>query len=52
MVSIRSLISNFFSPITKPLWTIPNAPINIGMTVTLVFHSFIIIINIIVVEVK
>ena len=35
MVSARPLIFNSSSPLTKP-----NAPITIGITITLMFHSF------------
>ena len=37
MVSIRSLISNSSSPLTKLLWIVPTAQITI---VTLMFHNF------------
>ena len=40
MVSIRPLISNSFRTLTKPMGTVPSAPITIGTTVTLMFHSF------------
>ena len=40
MVLIRPLISNSFSPFTKPLGTVLSAPITIGITVTLMLHSF------------
>ena len=39
MVSIRPLISNFSSPLSKPLGTVPSEPITIGITVTLMFPS-------------
>ena len=40
IVSIRPLILNSFSPLSKSLWTVPRAPITISITVTLTFHSF------------
>ena len=40
MVSILPLISNSSTPFTNPLENIPSAPITIGITVTLMFHSF------------
>ena len=36
----RPSISNSFSSFTKPLGIVPSAPITIGITVTLMFHSF------------
>ena len=38
IVSTRSLISKSSSPFTKPLVTVPRAPITIGITVTFMFH--------------
>ena len=40
MVYTRPLISKSSSPCTKPLMTVPSAPITIGITVTFMFHSF------------
>ena len=40
ITSALSPISNSSCPFTKPLGTIPSAPIPIGITVTLIFHSF------------
>ena len=40
MVSTCPLISKTFHPCTNPLVIVPNAPITIGITVTLMFHSF------------
>ena len=40
MVSDRPPISNFSSPLTKPLGIVPSAPFTIGITVTFMFHSF------------
>ena len=40
MVSSRPLISKSSSPCTKPLVTVPNAPITIGITVTFMIHAF------------
>ena len=40
IVSTRPLISKSCSPFTNPLVTVPRAPITIGITVTLMFHSF------------
>ena len=40
IVSIFSLISNSFSPLSKHLATVPSAPSLIGITVTLMFYSF------------
>ena len=39
MVSARPPISNSSSPITKPVGTVPSAPITIGISVTIMFHS-------------
>ena len=41
MVSIHSPISNSSSPLTKPVGTVPSAPVTIVITVTLMFHSFV-----------
>ena len=40
MVSARSLISKIFNLFTKPLGIVPNAPFKIGITVNIMFHSF------------
>ena len=40
MVSIRLLISNTSSLSSRPFGTVPSAPITIGITVILMFHSF------------
>ena len=40
MFSTRPLISMSSSSFTKPLVTVPKAPITIGLTVTFMFHSF------------
>ena len=40
MVSTCLLISNFFSPCTNPILILTRAPITIGNTVILMFHSF------------
>ena len=48
IVSSRSLISKFSSPFNNPLVTVPKAPITVGIIVTFGFHSFIIIIIIII----
>ena len=40
MVCTRPPISKFSSPFNKPLVTVLNAPITIGIAVTLMFHSF------------
>ena len=40
MISIRPVISKSSSPCTNPLVTVPRVPITIGITVTLMFHSF------------
>ena len=40
MVSILPPISNLSSPFSKPLRTVPSAPITIGITVTQIFHSY------------
>ena len=44
MVSTRSPTSKSSSPFSNPLVAVPNAPITIGIIVTCMFHSFIIII--------
>ena len=44
MVSTHPPTSKSSSPFSNPLVTIPNAPITIGIFVTCMFHSFIIII--------
>ena len=40
MVSTRPPTSKSSSPFSNPLVTIPNAPITIGIIITLLFHSF------------
>ena len=40
MVSILPPISDPFSPLSKPSRTIPSTPITIGITVLLMFYSF------------
>ena len=40
VVSILPPISNSSSPPSKPLGTVPSAPITKGITVTLMFHNF------------
>ena len=40
MVSTRPPISKSFSPFSKPLVTVPNALITIGIIVTCMFHGF------------
>ena len=40
MVSIRTPISNSSSSFTKPRGTVPSTPITIGITATLILHSF------------
>ena len=40
IASTPPLISNSYNPLTKPLGTIPSAPVIIGITVTIMFHSF------------
>ena len=40
MVSTRPPTSKSSSPFCNPLVTVPNAPITIGIIVTLMFHSF------------
>ena len=40
MVSTRPSTSKSFSPFSNPLFTVPNAPITIGIIVTCMFHSF------------
>ena len=40
MVSTRPRISKSSSPFTKPLVTVPRAPVIIGITVTFMFHNF------------
>ena len=40
MVSTRPLISKSSSPSINPLVDLPSAPVTIGITVTLIFHSF------------
>ena len=40
IVSTLPLISEFCSPCTSPLVTVPSAPITIGITITFMFHSF------------
>ena len=41
IVSIRLPISNTFSPLTNLLGTVPNAPITIGISITLMFYSLV-----------
>ena len=40
MVFTRPLISKTSSPYTKPLVTVPSAPITVGITVSFRFHNF------------
>ena len=40
MVSTRPLISKFSCPCINPFETVPRAAITIGITITLIFHSF------------
>ena len=40
IVSTHPLISKSSTPCTKPLVTVPSAPITVGITVTLMFHRF------------
>ena len=40
MVLICSLIFNSSNPHSKPLGTVPGAPITIGITITFMFHNF------------
>ena len=40
MVSILSLISNSSRPLSKPLRNVLSAPTTVGITVTIIFHSF------------
>ena len=40
MVLIRFPIYNFSSLLSKPLWTVPRAPITIRIIAILMFHSF------------
>ena len=40
VVSTRPLISESSSHFTTPLWTVPRAPMTIGITVTFTFHRF------------
>ena len=40
VILIQLLISNSSWPLTKPLGTIPSAPITIGITITFMFDSF------------
>ena len=42
MVSYRVLISNFSCPCTNPLVTVPCTPITIDITITFMFHSFLV----------
>ena len=42
IVSTHPLISKSSSPFTNPLVTVPRAPVTIGITVTFMFHSFLI----------
>ena len=43
MISIRPLISKSSSPCNNPLITVPSEPITIGITVTFIFHSFLVL---------
>ena len=45
MVSTHPIISKSSSSCTKPLVTVPSAPITVGITVTLLFHSFSVILQ-------
>ena len=40
---IHPLIFNSFSALSKPLGTVPSAPTTIGITVTYIFHSSLIL---------
>ena len=40
MVSTCPSTSNTSSPLSKPLWSVPRAPITIGIIITLTFPSF------------
>ena len=40
MFSTRPSISNSFSPFSKPLETVPSAPVTNGITVTLIFLNY------------
>ena len=40
IVSVRSPISNSFSPLTKPLRIVPRAPMTISMAFFFTFHGF------------
>ena len=40
MVSIHTPISNSYNPLSKLLGTVPSAPITIGITITIMSHSF------------
>ena len=40
LAPIRPLICSYFSPLTNPLRSLLSAPNKIGITVTLIFHSF------------
>ena len=42
-LSALSLISNSTSPLTKPPWIVPSAPITIGITATFMFHNFLVL---------
>ena len=45
MVSIRPSIFNSSSSLSKPLVTVPDDPITIGIPVTLMFHGFFLVFN-------
>ena len=40
LLSIRSLISKSSIPFSNPMVSVPRAPITIGISITLMFHSF------------
>ena len=42
MVSARPPISESSNPLTKSLTNVPSAPITTGITVTFMFHSFLV----------
>ena len=43
MVSIRPPIFNYTSPLTNYLETVPSTPVTIGITITLIFKSFLVL---------
>ena len=45
MVSICPLISKFSSSFTNPLEIVPNVPITIGITITIMFHSYLVLLQ-------